>query len=515
MRTLLGLKRLLGFAAVVSACESGDPLADQTAVAGVCGSVVAQCVGLEADGPACGQQLKGCVSAALSATPSSPEALCDEVLTACVDADGSAETCDALSAACLEIASSSTEVPKPDETPTPNEATPPSGDDSPDEPAPAAVESPTDDPCYCIQQADAVFGACRFHGYDAQYCGLVRQAQFDSCLSLCDETVGTGADGSEPGVPGGDPGSLEEPAQTGTYRGYFCGEQQIIETEGISAADALANCQLTALNNPGRQVFCTFDGQVIYGSCTDPGVPIEVVGDSSDVEPPAFSDVVVPSSVAPGATFTITWRVVDPSGVDSAAFVSGPAGIADHLGSFVEGWEIERLPVSDTESVFMLTTRLAERAPGGTYEVWIHARDGLGNKTFAGSGVTFFVGCTEALVQCLASGAAADTCAATAAQCEGAPETAVDNPGPNDPPPAADGPPAESSEAPPLPPAAAGSDAAPDGTPSGAAAGGADAASAAASPCVGGYLACTAAAKDDSALECQLALAACSDKSAG
>jgi hypothetical protein len=67
----------------------------------------------------------------------------------------------------------------------------------------------------------------------------------------------------------------DEAAATGIYRGYFCGEQLFIETEGIPAADALANCELNAASNPDRELYCTWNDEVIFDACStsDAAVP--------------------------------------------------------------------------------------------------------------------------------------------------------------------------------------------------------------------------------------------------
>ncbi len=131
----------------------------------------------------------------------------------------------------------------------------------------------------CFDSAIGAYAACVDRGDDDDSCIDEARGIFAGCALVCagdpvaEEPAAEPGDpvteepAAEPGVPGGDPGTLEEPEQTGTYRGYFCGEQQFIQTEGISAAEALANCELNAANNPDRQVLCTLDDQVIYGSC--------------------------------------------------------------------------------------------------------------------------------------------------------------------------------------------------------------------------------------------------------
>jgi hypothetical protein len=61
----------------------------------------------------------------------------------------------------------------------------------------------------------------------------------------------------------------ESAAPTGTdrYEAAFCDSGVFIQTDGISRDMALANCRLNEAYNPGRGVYCTWNGEVIYDSC--------------------------------------------------------------------------------------------------------------------------------------------------------------------------------------------------------------------------------------------------------
>lgn len=54
----------------------------------------------------------------------------------------------------------------------------------------------------------------------------------------------------------------------GSYDGYFgdLDSGPFIQTEDISCADALANCELNAAANPSLSVTCTWDGVVIFAN---------------------------------------------------------------------------------------------------------------------------------------------------------------------------------------------------------------------------------------------------------
>jgi hypothetical protein len=77
----------------------------------------------------------------------------------------------------------------------------------------------------------------------------------------------------------------DEAAATGIYRGYFCDAQLFIETEGIPAADALANCELNAASNPELELYCTWNDEVIFDGCS-----------TSDVAVPAPEAVPAPAA---------------------------------------------------------------------------------------------------------------------------------------------------------------------------------------------------------------------------
>jgi hypothetical protein len=520
---MIRLLGTIGLAGVVLGCEEGAPGTEESAVSGTCKSAVEQCVGGGASGASCGQQLEGCVNAALSASSSNPESLCEEVATACVDAGGLPETCDAIRAACLEVASSSSASGEPAESSESPESSGPEGaeaetpaaetpaaEDPQSEPSPSEEPSPDVDPL----AEPSVDVAPPTVSYDSVPTQVVAGTTLTFTWRASDPSGIS--EGSSNAWIGGPSGWVD-----------WCGlpiPGVVVSVDGPSILYQVSCAVPANAVNQTYSIFINAQDSFANAGSVSPGADgigdFEVVGGSSDAEPPVFSDVEVPPTVAPGATFTMKWRVVDPSGVDSSAWVVGPAGLADQFGSFQEGWELERLPVSDTESVFVLTVRLAERAPGGTYEVWISARDGLGNKKFEGSGVTFFVDCTEALVQCLASAGSAEACSLAAAQCEGTDDGSNPDDGPL---PEADGedeipasepeaPPEDASSPSPGAEQAAGGDLPSDVPADGQAAdsqpASAEAAKAAISPCFGGYLACKAAAPG--APECKAALAACS-----
>jgi len=109
----------------------------------------------------------------------------------------------------------------------------------------------------------------------------------------------------------------------------------------------------------------------------------EVVGGASDNQAPVITDVVIPTRVKPGETFSLTWRAADPSGVAGTPYpwVYRPApqfGVlyGDGVGAPV------RTSGDAFDGAYSQTLTLPDNAIRGTYGVYISARDGLGNKSF-------------------------------------------------------------------------------------------------------------------------------------
>jgi hypothetical protein len=111
-------------------------------------------------------------------------------------------------------------------------------------------------------------------------------------------------------------------------------------------------------------------------------VEFVVVGGSEDNQAPVVSEVVIPASIEPGETATISWRTSDPSGVNGAypwAYLPGPPwGVL-----YGPGIEAPVMTSGDaTDGTYSQTFTLPAGSPSGTYVVYISVRDELGNKTY-------------------------------------------------------------------------------------------------------------------------------------
>lgn len=154
-----------------------------------------------------------------------------------------------------------------------------------------------------------------------------------------------------------------------------------------------AGCTVPA-NAPNGTYTVFFQASSPVGAPSEPlgtaQVDFEVIGGSSDSTPPTISQVSVPSSASVGDTVTITWRAVDPSGVNYsiAWFANGGFALAD--GTRVVDYgdlEVTRISGDEFDGVYSQTIRFYDRSPLGTFSIWFGRRDAVGNRSIDDSGV--------------------------------------------------------------------------------------------------------------------------------
>lgn len=104
---------------------------------------------------------------------------------------------------------------------------------------------------------------------------------------------------------------------------------------------------------------------------------------AADTTGPLISDVQIPAELNAGETLTVTWRVTDPSGIDT---IGGGANTWAALGGtpgYLEwcGFPIEPTLISgnSTDGVYRISCQLPALAPAGTYSVVLSAIDVFGN----------------------------------------------------------------------------------------------------------------------------------------
>lgn len=113
-------------------------------------------------------------------------------------------------------------------------------------------------------------------------------------------------------------------------------------------------------------------------------VDFEVVNGSSDNSPPTISQVRMPATAVVGDSITITWRAVDPSGVNYSIAWLANGGFALPDGTRVVDYgdfAVTRISGDEFDGVYSQTVRFTERSPLGTYTIWFSRRDDVGNRS--------------------------------------------------------------------------------------------------------------------------------------
>lgn len=187
-----------------------------------------------------------------------------------------------------------------------------------------------------------------------------------------------------------DPNGIEQTnARVGGASGYVTWCPFPIAARRISGDEELgrytAQCTVPA-NAPNGEytVFFQASGRTGAPSGIDWQGTFEVVNGSSDTAPPAISEVSVPQSASVGDSITITWRAVDPSGVDYSIAWFSNGGFALSDGTRVVDYGdlgVKRISGNEFDGVYSQTIRFTDRSPLGTYSIWLSRRDGVGNKS--------------------------------------------------------------------------------------------------------------------------------------
>ena len=126
------------------------------------------------------------------------------------------------------------------------------------------------------------------------------------------------------------------------------------------------------------------DSQDSFGNSSDsPSADFTVVGGSSDSGPPLISDVVIPTSVKPGETITLTWRASDPSGVKDTPYPWAYRPAPQFGVIYGDGVEAPvRTSGTAFDGAYSQTLTVPVNSVKGIYPVYISAGDELGNKTY-------------------------------------------------------------------------------------------------------------------------------------
>lgn len=186
--------------------------------------------------------------------------------------------------------------------------------------------------------------------------------------------------------------------------------------EGGAGADRLAGeaGTDTLLGGEGRDTLVGGDGRdaLTGGTQADvflggPGVDqvnAGTAGDTCAVDPvdpvtgtcvadttgPQISDVQIPAELTAGETLTVTWRVTDPSGIDTPGglFLGGFGPNTQALFGGPPGWlsfcpfpgEPTRISGNSTDGVYQSSCDFPATTPNGTYSVILQAADVFENR---------------------------------------------------------------------------------------------------------------------------------------
>jgi hypothetical protein len=109
-----------------------------------------------------------------------------------------------------------------------------------------------------------------------------------------------------------------------------------------------------------------------------------------DTTGPQVSDVQIPAELTAGETLTVTWRVTDPSGIDTPGglFLGGFGPNTQALFGGPPGWlsfcpfpgEPTRISGNSTDGVYQASCDFPATTPNGTYSVILQAADVFENR---------------------------------------------------------------------------------------------------------------------------------------
>jgi hypothetical protein len=177
------------------------------------------------------------------------------------------------------------------------------------------------------------------------------------------------------GSIGGAPGWVTE----------WCGFR--IQTEFLSGSEKSGTYKLSCAVPPNavNDNYTLFIGAVdMMGHTAEQRIEFEVVGGSSDNRPPTVTDLDLPTEIAPGEDFVIRAEATDDSTVAwiYVWFALEGGGFADENGLHAKWSGPREASTTLTGATFEQNCVFGDKAPQGTYRVWISVRDGVGNRDF-------------------------------------------------------------------------------------------------------------------------------------
>jgi Ca2+-binding RTX toxin-like protein len=153
------------------------------------------------------------------------------------------------------------------------------------------------------------------------------------------------------------------------------------------------NCQIP--DNAVNDNYSLFVGaHDVLGNSTinSPIIAFTVIGGASDSKAPKVEKVDIAKSVSSGEEFSMTLGVTDETGVNGVYgwFMLDGGGFASWTGngSHVNAKGAAELVNGTTrDGDYRQSFKFSDKAPAGSYTLWLSLRDELGNKTFEATGV--------------------------------------------------------------------------------------------------------------------------------
>jgi Ca2+-binding RTX toxin-like protein len=117
-----------------------------------------------------------------------------------------------------------------------------------------------------------------------------------------------------------------------------------------------------------------------------PQITFTISGGSSDSKAPSINKITLAPTAKPGEEITMSVSASDETGVAVIYgwFMKDGGGFASYpdIGLYVNSSTSELVSGSNKSGIFNQTHKFSDKAPAGSYTLWLSSRDELGNNTF-------------------------------------------------------------------------------------------------------------------------------------
>ncbi|NBR64588.1 MAG: calcium-binding protein [Micrococcales bacterium] len=170
----------------------------------------------------------------------------------------------------------------------------------------------------------------------------------------------------------------------------WCGfgiDAQLISGDSKSGVYQL-ECKVP--ENAVNETYTLFIGAYdVLGNSTStmPQMSFTITGGSSDAKAPEFTDITLDSAAKPGGEFTLTVTASDATGIAGIYgwFMKDGGGFASYpdIGPYVDAITAADLITGTNQAgTYRQIHRFSNKAPAGTYTLWLSLYDVVGNKIF-------------------------------------------------------------------------------------------------------------------------------------